>query len=74
MNRRQSAKYMAGAGAILGAPHVAWAQAVSMRLHHFVPAQSNQRKYWFEPWAKKLGEASNGQLRSRSIRQCSSVI
>jgi TRAP-type C4-dicarboxylate transport system substrate-binding protein len=63
MNRRQFAKSMAGAVAILGTPHIARAQPVTLRLHHFVPAQSNQQKYWFEPWAKKLDEASGGQIK-----------
>jgi len=30
------------------------AQTVTLKLHHFVPAQSNQQKFWFEPRAKKL--------------------
>ena len=30
------------------------AQTVTLKLHHFVPTQSNQQKFWFEPWAKKL--------------------
>ena len=26
----------------------AQAQQVTLKLHHFVPAQSNQQKFWFE--------------------------
>src|SRR5947209_14679028 len=39
------------------------AQQVTLKLHHFVPAQSNQQKYWFEPWAKKLEQESGGRLK-----------
>jgi TRAP-type transport system periplasmic protein len=39
------------------------AQQVSLKLHHFVPAQSNQQKFWFEPWAKKLEQDSGGRLK-----------
>src|SRR4029450_2093810 len=63
MNRRQFAKSMVGAGALLATPHIARAAQVTLRLHHFVPAQSNQQKYWFEPWAKKLEQASGGQIK-----------
>src|ERR1051325_741161 len=58
-----------GAGAVLFAAAVgpvartALAQQVTLRLHHFVPAQSNQQKYWFEPWAKKLEQDSGGRLK-----------
>lgn len=49
----------------LGAPMAgtALAQQVTLKLHHFVPAQSNQQKYWFEPWAKKLEQESGGRLK-----------
>jgi TRAP-type transport system periplasmic protein len=39
------------------------AQQVTLKLHHFVPAQSNQQKFWFEPWAKKLEQDSGGRLK-----------
>jgi len=39
------------------------AQQVTLRLHHYVPAQSNQQKFWFEPWAKTLEQASAGRLK-----------
>jgi TRAP-type C4-dicarboxylate transport system substrate-binding protein len=39
------------------------AQTVTLKLHHYVPAQSNQQKFWFEPWAKKLEQASGGRLK-----------
>ena len=32
--------------------------AVTLKLHHFVSAQSNQQKYWFEPWGKKIEQDS----------------
>jgi TRAP-type C4-dicarboxylate transport system substrate-binding protein len=39
------------------------AQEVTLKLHHFVPAQANQQKFWFEPWAKKLEQDSGGRLK-----------
>ena len=39
------------------------AQQVTLKLHHFVPAQANQQKFWFEPWAKKLEQESGGKLK-----------
>src|SRR4051794_3497278 len=39
------------------------AQQITLKLHHFVPAQSNQQKYWFEPWAKKLEQESGGRIK-----------
>jgi TRAP-type C4-dicarboxylate transport system substrate-binding protein len=39
------------------------AQEVTLKLHHFTPAQANQQKYWFEPWAKKLAEESSGRIK-----------
>jgi TRAP-type transport system periplasmic protein len=51
--------------AALGGPGAgtALAQQVTLKLHHFVPAQSNQQRYWFEPWAKKLEQESGGRLK-----------
>jgi TRAP-type C4-dicarboxylate transport system substrate-binding protein len=37
--------------------------AVTLKLHHFVPAQSNQQKFWFEPWGRKLEQESGGRLK-----------
>ncbi len=57
------------AGAVLFAAAIgpvagtALAQQVTLKLHHFVPAQSNQQKFWFEPWAKKLEQDSGGRLK-----------
>lgn len=39
------------------------AEQITLKLHHFVPAQSNQQKYWFEPWAKKLEQDSGGRIK-----------
>jgi TRAP-type C4-dicarboxylate transport system substrate-binding protein len=63
MNRRQFSKAMAAATATFAVPHIARAAPITLRLHHFVPAQSNQQKYWFEPWAKTLDQATGGQLK-----------
>jgi TRAP-type C4-dicarboxylate transport system substrate-binding protein len=49
-------------GAVVASPQVQ-AQQVSLKLHHYVPAQSNQQKFWFEPWAKKLEQDSGGRLK-----------
>jgi TRAP-type C4-dicarboxylate transport system substrate-binding protein len=37
--------------------------AVTLKLHHFVSAQSNQQKYWFEPWGKKIEQGSGGRIK-----------
>jgi TRAP-type transport system periplasmic protein len=44
-------------------PFDAAAEQITLKLHHFVPAQSNQQKYWFEPWAKKLEQDSGGRIK-----------
>ncbi len=38
-------------------------QQVTLKLHHFVPAQANQQRYWFEPWAKKVEQDSGGRIK-----------
>src|SRR3954468_18111223 len=38
-------------------------QQITLKLHHFVPAQTNQQKYWFEPWAKKIEQDSGGRIK-----------
>jgi TRAP-type C4-dicarboxylate transport system substrate-binding protein len=50
-------------GLLLLPSGAALAQQVTLKLHHFVPAQSNQQKYWFEPWAKKLEQQSGGRIK-----------
>ena len=65
--RRISRGFLAGvvllAAAIGPVAGTALAQQITLKLHHFVPAQSNQQKYWFEPWAKKLEQESGGRLK-----------
>ena len=65
--RRISRGFLAGvvllAAAIGPVAGTALAQQVTLKLHHFVPAQSNQQKFWFEPWAKKLEQESGGKLK-----------
>ena len=39
------------------------AQQVTLKLHHFVGAASNQQRLWFEPWAKKIEQDSGGKLK-----------
>ena len=64
INRR---KLMAGAGAALGMPAIvssANAQSVvTLKLHHFLPAQGNAHKFWFVPWAEKVGKESDGKIK-----------
>ena len=65
--RRISRGFLSGvvllAAAIGPVAGTALAQQITLKLHHFVPAQSNQQKYWFEPWAKKLEQESGGRLK-----------
>ena len=65
--RRISRGFLSGvvllAAAIGPVAGTALAQQVTLKLHHFVPAQSNQQKFWFEPWAKKLEQESGGRLK-----------
>ncbi len=41
----------------------AFAQAVTLRLHHFLPAVSNVHRYFLQPWAQKIQAESQGNLR-----------
>ena len=36
---------------------------VTLKLHHFLPAQSNQHRDWFVPWAKKIEDESGGRIK-----------
>lgn len=60
---------MAAAGGLIGAPALlraggARAQAaVTLRMHHFLPAASNAHARLIAPWAKKIEAASEGRLR-----------
>ncbi len=49
--------------AALAAPRPALAQEVTLRLHHFLPAVSNVHRFFLQPWAQKVQQASNGRLR-----------
>jgi len=66
LNRRT---FIAASGAALVAPAVlrsgaARAQdAVSLRLHHFLPPVSNVHQHLLMPWAKTLDEQSGGKLK-----------
>lgn len=66
VNRR----HLLGAAALLAAPALlraaaARAETVTLRLHHFLPAASNIHRNFLAPWAKRVEEASGGQLRIR---------
>lgn len=60
---RASCYLLLAAMALLAPIGGALADQVTLRLHHFVPAQSNQQKYWFEPWAKKIEQDSAGRIK-----------
>jgi TRAP-type transport system periplasmic protein len=51
-------------GAALAAPAVARAQeAITLRLHHFAPAASNNHRQHLLPWAQKVAAESGNRLR-----------
>src|SRR5690606_29905291 len=54
--------YFASAFALLLSAS-ATAEPVSLRLHHFVPAQQNVAAHALAPWAKKVAEDSNGEVK-----------
>ena len=50
--------------ALLALPALARAQdAITLRLHHFLPAVSNVHRFFLQPWAQKIQQESNGRLR-----------
>ena len=60
---------VAGAGALVAAPAILRASgargqaALTLRMHHFLPAVSNAHARLIAPWAKKIEAASEGKLR-----------
>ncbi|MBX9698297.1 MAG: TRAP transporter substrate-binding protein, partial [Acetobacteraceae bacterium] len=55
---------LAGGVAALAAPRLTAAQeAVTLRLHHFLPAVSNVHRFFLQPWAQKIQADSQGRLR-----------
>lgn len=48
-------------GAVLAG--AAWAQQVTLRVHHFLPAQASIPKLAIEPWAKKVEADSGGRIK-----------
>lgn len=48
-------------GALLAG--AAWAQQVTLRVHHFLPAQANVPRLAIEPWAKKIEAESGGRIK-----------
>jgi TRAP-type C4-dicarboxylate transport system substrate-binding protein len=62
-SRRQM---LTGAAAFVAAPALitgASAQAVTLRLHHFLPPVSNAHAKLLAPWARKVDEESQGRLK-----------
>jgi TRAP-type C4-dicarboxylate transport system substrate-binding protein len=61
---------LTAAGAALAAPAIlrapgasAQGQAITLRLHHFLPAASNAHARLLAPWAKRIEASSEGRLR-----------
>lgn len=50
------------APAVLRTGHAQAAQ-VTLKIHHFLPAQSNAHKFWLEPWARKVEQESGGKIK-----------
>lgn len=51
------------ATAVAGAGGVRAQTAITLKLHHFLPAQSNQHKFWLQPWADKIAKDSDGRIK-----------
>lgn len=68
-NRRSvaTAAFLAAALAtvVLGAlaPAVSWAQQVTLRVHHFLPGNSNTQVNVIQPWCDKVARESNNRLK-----------
>jgi TRAP-type C4-dicarboxylate transport system substrate-binding protein len=61
-------RFLALAGGAVAAPALlreGYAQApqVTLRMHHFLPAVTNGQTKFLAPWAKKVGEDSNGRIK-----------
>ena len=61
-------KLLLGTSASLFSPAVVTGRAaaqpaVTLKLHHFLSAQSNQQKYLLEPWGKKIEQDSGGRIK-----------
>lgn len=41
----------------------AFAQALTLKIHHFLPPSSNAQKLFIEPWADKVNKESNGRIK-----------
>jgi TRAP-type C4-dicarboxylate transport system substrate-binding protein len=66
MKRRDFVAAGLAGGAFLAAPAIvrpAHAQAVTLRLHHFLPAVSNVHTKVLQPWADKIAAASNNAVK-----------
>ncbi|TSE34963.1 Solute-binding protein [Tepidimonas charontis] len=59
VNRRTA--IVAVSGVLLGS--AAWAQQLTLRVHHFLPAQASIPRLVIEPWAKKIEADSGGRIR-----------
>ncbi|MBC6439126.1 MAG: TRAP transporter substrate-binding protein [Rhodospirillales bacterium] len=48
---------------LIGTPVLAEAPEVTLRLHHFLPPQSNTQVTFLEPWVQRVEEESGGRIR-----------
>lgn len=66
MNRRDFLQATAAGAALVAAPAIvrpASAQAVTLRLHHFLGPQSNGHAKMLAPWAEKVAADTQGRLK-----------
>jgi TRAP-type C4-dicarboxylate transport system substrate-binding protein len=61
-------RLLAVSAAVLATPAVLSSGAiaqetVTLRLHHFLAAQSNAHKFWLAPWAEKIAKDSGGKIK-----------
>jgi len=58
-------RFIVTAGAAVASPAIvrpASAQAMTLKLHHFLPPISNVHAKLLAPWAKQVQQASDGKL------------
>jgi TRAP-type C4-dicarboxylate transport system substrate-binding protein len=60
---RKTRNRLAGAALVAMAASGAFAQEVTLKLHHFLPAQANVPKLVLDVWADKVEAASNGRIK-----------
>lgn len=56
-------RYVLGAALLAGAAGAGAQDAVTLRVHHFLPPGSNAHVKMIEPWCAKIGKESGGRLK-----------